>query len=239
MNLLALETATPVCSVALWQEERVSVLLTLDRPRAHAGNLVPMIADVLRYGRIEPAELDAVAVSSGPGSYTGLRIGTSTAKGLAAAVGSRLVAVPSLTALAERVRPLAAPNDRIAAAFDARRDEAYAALFRVARDGSLETVRETATVDAAGALEWIGGEPEATLFLVGGGWRKMADRIEPLSPRIVEGEQGRPSAASVARIGARKLERGDVEDIVAFEPYYLKEFVPTRPAASAFEKLSF
>src|SRR5690606_41892871 len=97
----------------------------LDRPRAHSENLVSMIEDALGYARIEPGEIDAVAVSAGRGSYTGLRIGVSTAKGVAASVDAGLVAVPSLEALATRGH--SAHTGKINdGAIDARRDWAQA-----------------------------------------------------------------------------------------------------------------
>lgn len=198
-----------------------------------------MIADVLRYGGVRATEVTAVAVSSGPGSYTGLRIGVSTAKGFAAAVDAQLVAVPSLFALADRLRPAAARNDRIAAAFGARRDEAYVALYRLNDERSLEIVRDATTMRRGEAARWLGGDHRGEFYLVGDGWTKMRDEIAGVPHRLVTGDEGVPSAASVGRIGAEKLGRGEVEDVVTFEPYYLKEFVATKPKSTAFEKLSF
>ncbi|RMH54049.1 MAG: tRNA (adenosine(37)-N6)-threonylcarbamoyltransferase complex dimerization subunit type 1 TsaB, partial [Bacteroidetes bacterium] len=111
--LLALETATDVCSAALAEGDRLLVEETLYRARLHAERLVLLIEDVLRHADLTPAAVAAVAVSGGPGSYTGLRIGVSTAKGLAAATGAALVAVPSLEAQAAAVAPFAAAGDLI------------------------------------------------------------------------------------------------------------------------------
>src|SRR5690606_13682330 len=140
----AIETATTVCSVALWTDEDVVVEAALYRPRAHAENLVPLIGDVLRYGAIAPRDVDAVAVSAGPGSYTGLRIGASTAKGLVTAVDAELVAVPSLEALASAAADLIGESDMLLAVFGARRDEVFAAAFCKQADGGLRIHRETA-----------------------------------------------------------------------------------------------
>ena len=235
MNLLALETATTVCSVALLQDGEVIVDLTLDRPRSHAENLVPMIDDALRYGRIQASDVDAVAVSSGPGSYTGLRIGVSTAKGFAAAIDADLISVPSLKALAFGLIGVE-PSDRIAAALDARRDEAYVSAYRVGADGDLQSDRETAAVRRTEIESWLGdkGEP---VWLVGEGWAKMTDALRSLRYRYVR--EVKPAARNVALLGYQTLESGHVEDLVTFEPYYLKEFVAGKPAATPFEKLSF
>lgn len=237
MNLVALETATSVCSVALLQNDRLTVELSLDRPRAHAENLVSMIGDALRYGGIDAAEIDAVAVSAGPGSYTGLRIGVSTAKGLAAAVGADLVSVPSLEALAARLEAIR-PGDLVGAAFDARRDEAYVALFEIRDDGKLGQAGETVALRNPEIVGWL-LEMRGSLWLVGSGWSKMTAALHDAGVDFTYLPEVRPSAVSVAREAAVKLESGRTEDLVTFEPYYLKEFVAGKPAATPFEKLSF
>ena len=226
-----------VCSVALLQDHRVIVELTLDRPRAHAENLVPMIGDALRYGHIDRSDVDAVAVSSGPGSYTGLRIGVSTAKGFASAIDAKLVSVPSLKALAFGLTG-AEPGDRIAAALDARRDESYAAVYRIDDEGNLHTDRETAAVQRSDMPAWLGSTGER-IWLVGDGWTKMIDTLQDAGISFHRAQRTKPSARSVALLGRQTLESGHVEDLVTFEPYYLKEFVAEKPAATPFEKLSF
>lgn len=239
MNLLALETATSVCGVALLQDDRVTVDLLLDRPRAHAENLVSMIGDTLRYGGLEPADVDAVAVSSGPGSYTGLRIGVSTAKGFASAVGAALVSVPSLQALASRVHATGS-EELVGAAFDARRDEAYVALFRSAEEGPPRIEKDTAAVPMSDMEEWLRRPaPDRPILLVGDGWTKMTDVLQAAGVSFRRLPDVRPSASGVARVGADRFESGQTENLVTFEPYYLKDFVTTTPSGTPFEKLSF
>ncbi len=242
MSLLAIETATDVCSVALMQGDHVTVELALTRPRAHAENLTPMIREALRYGEVDSRDLDAVAVSSGPGSYTGLRIGVSTAKGLALAADARLVAVPSLEALAASVAPLAAPGEAVCALFKARRHEVYAAVFRVSeKNNKLDVVAETTALELDDLPAWL---PQGTgrLWLVGAGVPRavsvledrFAGELRPLDP-----SRFAPSAASVARLARPRLAEGRVEDLARFEPFYLKEFVAKKPQSSIFEKLPF
>ena len=242
MTLLALETATDVCSVALMQGDRVTVALSLSRPRAHAETLTPMIREALRYGEVAPRDLDAVAVSAGPGSYTGLRIGVSTAKGLALAADARLVAVPSLEALAASVAPLARPGEAVCAVFNARRNEVYAAVFRVTEQADrLDGVAETTALSLDDLPAWL---PPTTgrLWLVGEGvpravsvlQDRFAGEVKPLDPL-----QFAPSAASVARLARHRLAEGRVEDVARFEPFYLKAFVAKKPQSSIFEKLPF
>lgn len=240
MNLLAIETATNVCSVAVWKRGSVACELTLNRPRAHAENIVPLISDALTYAGLKPSDIGVVAVSAGPGSYTGLRIGASTAKGFAVAVDASLVAVPSLAALAESARGAMANGDVIVAAFDARRDEVFAAAFRSGPSSTLTTFRPTAAVIVADAAEWLDAA-DARVVLVGDGAEKMriafADAgrsADLLSPTVFH-----PRAATVAVLGARLIEDGQMVDVAEFEPHYLKDFVATRPTATAFEKLPF
>lgn len=237
MHLLALETATSVCSVALSVDGRTTVELTLNRPRAHSENLVSMIDDALRYGNIVPADVDAVAVSAGPGSFTGLRIGVSTAKGFATAVDADLVAVPSLEALASGVT-CAGPGDVIGAAFDARRDEAYVAIFRLDEDRIPRPLKETAALKSGDLPEWIGAVPDR-LWLVGSGWPKMMGALNAAAVPYRHLPDVHSAAGLVAIRGLERLHSGETEDLVSFEPYYLKEFVTTTPSGTPFEKLSF
>ena len=134
-TLLALETATDVCSVAVLRDGAVTAQASLHRPRVHAEQLVPLVDNLLERAAVNRADLDAIAVSMGPGSYTGLRIGVSTAKGLAMALDAALIGVPTLEALAASVQPAAATGDVACALLDARRDEVYAAAYEITDDG--------------------------------------------------------------------------------------------------------
>ena len=231
--LLALETATDVCSVALVDGGRVVGLAEVLRPRSHAALLAPLVRDVLAQHDATTADLAAVAVSAGPGSYTGLRIGASTAKGLAWAHGVPLVAVPSLEALAWGAQDVLAEGDVLVAAFNSRRGEVYAAAF--SRDG--ETLVEMAPPSALlltelsgwlpdhGGACWIAGEAGA---LVAGA---LATPCRVLDPARV-----RPSAAHVGVLGWARWQAGAVEDVARFEPAYLKAFVAKR-GGSIFDRL--
>lgn len=242
VTLLALETATPVCSVALAQDDRVVVDLSLVRPRAHAAHLVPMIRDVLLRADLEPSALDVVAVSAGPGSYTGLRIGASTAKGLALAADAALVAVPSLDAQAAPVLPLTAAGDVVCACFPSRRGEVYAAVYR----GGSETETPVALAAAAALAttdlpDWL-PPCEGRLWLTGNGAptvRAALDAAGRREGRILDPVRFRVSAAWVARLAVPRIAAGAFEDVSSFEPAYLKSFVAKKPEGSIFEKLSF
>ena len=241
MNLLAIETATTVCSVALWMNGSVVVELTLNRPRAHAENLVPLISDALRYGNLTAPDVNAVAVSAGPGSYTGLRIGASSAKGFAAAVDASLVEVPSLEALAYGARDFLSDADVIVAAFDARRDEVFAAAFQLNTSSSgLEVFRPTSAVRTDEVVDWL-GVVDGHVVLVGDGAEKMLNALTEagVASSLLSSAEHYPRAAAVAALGARRFAAGETVDCALFEPRYLKEFVANKPATTAFEKLPF
>lgn len=238
--LLGLDTATATCSVALAEDRRVLAEASVHRPRAHAETLVTLIRDVLRAGGASRSDLDAVAVSAGPGSYTGLRIGVSTAKGLAMAVGAALVAVPSLEAMAWAAQPAMRSGDAVCALFPSRRAEVYAAVYR-RTDAGLDALAPAAALPAAALAERLLTLDADTLWLAGPG----LDRLRPLLTdlpylvRALPADLVPPSAARVARLGTRRLEAGATEDLAAFEPQYLKAAQATRPQQTAFEKLSF
>ncbi|MFQ5568261.1 MAG: tRNA (adenosine(37)-N6)-threonylcarbamoyltransferase complex dimerization subunit type 1 TsaB [Rhodothermales bacterium] len=241
-TLLAIETATDVCSVALTRDRQVVVALTLTRPRAHAETLVPMIQEAFHYGEVTPRTLDAVAVSSGPGSYTGLRIGVSTAKGMAMAVEASLIGVPSLEALAASVAPMAAPGEAICALFNSRRNEVYAALFLQTGEAALQLLAQAAALSLDEVPAWLTAYSGRRLWLVGEGVPRAVPvlqdhtsyELQPLDPTVFA-----PSATWIARLAFPKYEAGAVENVAGFEPAYLKAFVAKKPKGSIFDKLPF
>jgi tRNA threonylcarbamoyladenosine biosynthesis protein TsaB len=242
MNLIALETATDACSVALLRGESVVADLALHRPRAHAENLILLVRDALAYGGITASELDAVAVSMGPGSYTGLRIGVSAAKGLAVALDLKLVGVPTLEALAASVAPVAYPGDLVCTLLNARRDEVYATVFSVAQDKTVAPLSETAALPVADLPGWLNVSEPYTLWLAGDGAGKAEASLRNAygdAVRVLDPDTFPPSAGWVARLALPRLQQGKAADVAAFEPFYLKDFVAKKSNLSAFERLPF
>jgi tRNA threonylcarbamoyladenosine biosynthesis protein TsaB len=228
MNLLALETATDVCSTALLHDQRVEVSLSIYRPRAHAEHIVSMIRRTLQYAGRERSDLDGVAVSMGPGSYTGLRIGVSTAKGLALALGIPLIGVPSLEALAASVAAFAGPGELICASFAARRQEVFAAAFRRTEEEALVPSSPTSALTSGEVVPWLHPREGDVVWLAGDGSESVARALEPvrgLRVRMARGEAAAPSAAGVGRLAWPRFESGAVHDLASFEPFYLKEFM--------------
>lgn len=233
MTLLALETATDTCSVALLRENRIVAEVHLHRPRVHSERLTPLVEDVLRHGGSEEKALDAVAVSMGPGSYTGLRIGVSTAKGWATATGADLIGVPTLDAYAAQLRSVVEPGDVVCALLDARRDEVYAGAFRGTNDG-LVSHAETKALTVASLSAWV-GPVEGRLWLVGDGAEKSREALAGVgtTEMMLPPEEWSPSAAWVARRGRERLASHGPDDVSSFEPFYVKE-VHATPAPSPF-----
>jgi universal bacterial protein YeaZ len=231
--LLALETATDTCGVALLRDDDIVAEAHLHRPRVHAERLTTLVEDVLAHADTAPAGLDAVAVSMGPGSYTGLRIGMSTAKGWALATGANLVGVPTLAAYAARVRPMAARGDVLCPLFDARRDEVYAAAYRATPDG-LTPQAETKALTVDALPGWIGAV-EGRLWLMGDGAAKSRDALAAVGAgrTVLSPDDVPPSAAWVARQGQRRLDTHDPDDLSTVEPLYVKD-VHATPAPSPF-----
>jgi len=233
VTVLALETATDVCGAALLQEDTVVAQAHLRRPRIHSKRLTSLIEDVLVHGAVDAASLDAVAVSMGPGSYTGLRIGVSTAKGWARATDADLIGVPTLEAYAARLRPVTRPGDAVCVLLDARRDEVYAGAFRRVDDGLVPHADTTAlTVDEL--PDWL-GTVDGRLWLLGDGVEKSRAALDAVdAPRTVcSPDEVGPSAARVARRGRVRIERHGPDDRAAFEPLYVKD-VHATPSPSPF-----
>lgn len=233
MIILAIETATDTCGAAVCVDGAVTAEVHLHVPRMHARRLTPMIEAVLEQAEVDREAIDVVAVSEGPGSYTGLRIGVSTAKGWARAVDADVVAVPTLEALAATAVPYGRTGDVVCVLLDARRDEVYAAAYRIgdSEDGpdALPVHAETTACTVDALPTWL-GDVGGDCWLVGTGAPKSTTLVEGAGAergydvRVVPPHAGRPSAASVARRAVSRAERGDTVDRATFEPFYLKAF---------------
>ncbi len=213
--ILALETATLTASVAVWDEREGRARAALrDRVTTHSERLLPLVDEALRAAGVAAEALDAIACGAGPGSFTGLRIGLATAKGLCLALGKPLVMVSSLQALAAR----AAPGAAAVGCLDAFKGEVYAGFFR-GGDPPAPVAAEVvapASVVAARIRELF---DDRAVYLFGDGparWRELA---------AVDGavcDERPPDAAEVARLAAHRVARGDFDDLAAAAPRYIR-----------------
>lgn len=220
--ILCIETSTDVCSVALCSEGKAIKSIEYTGEPQHASRLAPMVADLMNQASLNYRDLDAVAVSQGPGSYTGLRIGASTAKGIAYASGIKLIAVPTLSIMARAIFD-ADPECRIACPMiDARRMEVYTSL--IGRDGQIITPTQALVIDENS----FGTELAHNEITFGGnGAQKCQQVISSPNATFVSGIA--PLAKDMAELAYDRLQSGRTENVAYFEPFYLKEFVATTP----------
>ncbi len=218
MRLLGIDTATLVASAAVWIDGAVvegeAVAST------HSEKLLPLVDELLRGAGLAPADLDAVACGAGPGSFTGLRIGLATAKGLCFALGRPLVLCSSLAALA-----LEAGRGTVLAVLDARRHEVYAGLYRV--DPLPVPIADEVVLPPGDVAAWAAGRADA---VVGDGAYAYPEAAATWGP-LVAGARRTPAAAAVARLAAARLQRGEADDLTRAEPTYIRHDVATPPRA--------
>ncbi|MCQ2274074.1 MAG: tRNA (adenosine(37)-N6)-threonylcarbamoyltransferase complex dimerization subunit type 1 TsaB [Bacteroidales bacterium] len=219
MLLLLLETATPVCSVALACNGKILAERHSAESNAHSSKLALFIDQLMNECKVSPHQLDAVCVSSGPGSYTGLRIGVSSAKGFCYALSVPLLSVPTLQGMAAQY--FAQHPDYqglVCPMIDARRMECYTAIY--SRDGEVKPV--SADIIEAGIYDTYLNQGQ--VVFCGDGAAKTQSLLG-VHPNAVYAPEFEISAAGLLPVALDKLARNQVEDVAYFEPYYLKDFV--------------
>lgn len=226
MLILQLETATAVCSVALSDSGKTVYHIDVDEPNVHASKLTRLIEKVMAETGYSLHRIDAVAVSKGPGSYTGLRIGVSTAKGLCYGLEKPLIAIDSLRSLAygySRYQENIPDHALLYPMIDARRREVYTAVYDSALNLKVPTKAEIIAED------FFDGVSEAVpVHLFGDGADKFADTFAS-KPNIEVVNHFKQSADYLSEPAFQAYERSAFEDVAYFEPYYLKDFVPLKP----------
>jgi tRNA threonylcarbamoyladenosine biosynthesis protein TsaB len=222
-----LETATPVCSVALNSACCTLAMRETEGQNAHSEKITNFIREVMEEAKIDYPQLDAVAVSQGPGSYTGLRIGVSTAKGICYAADLPLMAIDTLEAMAygmkDKLGSQIGPDDLLIPMIDARRMEVYASVF----DANLNKINDTAAlVIDENSFEDL--RKDHRLWLFGDGAPKLSKLFEnQLNIHIIDGFK--PSAAYMKVLAERALQQQQFVDVAYFEPFYLKDFIAGKP----------
>jgi len=221
--ILNLETATTACSVSLGRDGQLLALKELNGEYTHAENLTVFIADVMQQAGLGLHELDAIAVSKGPGSYTGLRIGVSTAKGLCYSLGKPLIAINTLYSMMNGIIHSSNPAiDRTALLcpmLDARRMEVYCAVY----DPSGKEVRTTAAeiIDEHSFADLLKDQP---VYFFGDGAAKCKQALSH-SKNAFFIDDIYPSAKDMITSSEKTFRDAQFEDVAYFEPFYLKDFV--------------
>ena len=221
MKILAIESAALVASAALTDENVTLAEMTLNVKLTHSQTLLPMIDELFAKTELDPADLDAIAVSAGPGSFTGLRIGAATAKGLGMAWGKPLIAVPTLDAMAFGCwgsRFLICPI------MDARRSQVYNGLYRFDEAGEMVRLAGPRALGMKELLEELKTQAEPVLFL-GDGVPVFENEIQAALGKMAlfaPASAARQRAAAVAALGRKLLERGECVSAAGFAPFYLR-----------------
>ena len=215
-HILCLETATTNCSVALsiYGEPRV---LKEDNgvKYSHAERLHQYIDEVLVEAKIDKGQLHAIAISKGPGSYTGLRIGVSAAKGLCYALDIPLIAIPTLQSLASQVKE---EEGVIVPMLDARRMEVYSAVYDLKGNALRETQAEI--LEESSFIQYL---EKGQVHFIGNGVEKFKTLCNHPNARFIENKL--PSAREICALAHSCYTNQDFQDVAYFEPYYLKDFI--------------
>lgn len=215
--ILCIETATTNCSVALSKGgELLALKEDYSNNYSHAERLHIFIDEILKENELAPEDLDAIAVSKGPGSYTGLRIGVSAAKGLCFALDIPLISVSTLTSLAHQVGE--EEGDFIVPLLDARRMEVYTAGFTSDKEPLFNTFAKI--LDENSFEEYL---DKGIISFIGNGVEKFAKICIHPNARFVHGKL--PSALQMAALAEDSYREERFEDVAYFEPYYLKDFM--------------
>ncbi|SFN53554.1 tRNA threonylcarbamoyladenosine biosynthesis protein TsaB [Bizionia echini] len=218
--ILSIETATTNCSVSLSKAgETFALKEDNSNGFSHAERLHIFINAILKENSIDKSEIAAIAVSKGPGSYTGLRIGVSAAKGLCFALNIPLISISTLEALAHQVQ---ISEGMIIPMLDARRMEVYAAVYQA----NYEPIRgiEAEVLNETSYMVFL---QRGLVYFVGNAVEKTKTLITHSNAVFVENKL--PSAKEMGALAFSKYQKSDTEDVAYFEPYYLKDFVALKP----------
>jgi len=218
--ILNIETATKNCSVSLAKNGETIVLQELNNGNySHAEKLHQFIKQVVEESGIELTDLKAIAVSKGPGSYTGLRIGVSAAKGLCFALDIPLIAIDTLQVLALSI---SISDGLVIPLLDARRMEVYSAVFNSENEMNREVKAEI--ISEASFSTYLN---EQKVYFVGDGVEKCKGIIIHNNATFIDDKL--PSANEMSKLSFEKYKKNDIEDVAYFEPFYLKDFVAIKP----------
>lgn len=215
MYVLALDTATLVSTVAVAAKDRIVAEYTLHHRKTHSQKLMPALAMVMEEAEASSEQISGIAVASGPGSFTGLRIGMTTAKSLAQVWGVPVLPVPTLDALAYN---LADSGGVVCPILDAQRDQVYTAIYNEGR-----RLTDYLAVSWKELVEILA--PYEKVTFLGDGVQAFAEELKKLGPkaRIAPPHQRMPRAGSVALLGWEMLQRGEVPELFSVAPLYIRK----------------
>lgn len=222
--ILSIETSTRNCSVALSKSGKTLAIKEASSDQyIHSEKLHVFIEELIHSQSIDFTDIDAVAVTKGPGSYTGLRIGVSAAKGLCFSINKPLIAIDSLTVLAQRSKDTVDLNkeDLLIPMIDARRMEVYCAIFN--SEASIQSDVEAKIIDENSFSELMANK----IYLLGDGASKVKEVLD--NERLQWLDIDFPNADALGKLAYSKYLNQEFEDLAYFEPWYFKDFVAGKP----------
>lgn len=220
MRILALDSSGLVASVAIMEEEQTIAEYTVNYKKTHSQTLLPMLDEIVKMTEMDLNTIDAIAIAGGPGSFTGLRIGSATAKGLGFALGKPLIHVPTLEGLACN---LYGYSSLICPIMDARRNQVYTGVYRLS-EGEFQVVKEQTAIDVAVLAEQLNALGEAVTFLGDGVpvYREQLEEKLTVPFTFTPANMNRQRAASVGLRGFQYYREGRIETAAEHQPDYLR-----------------
>lgn len=221
MKLIALDSSGLVASVAVLEDDVLRAEYTVDYKKTHSQTLLPMLDEICRMINLDKKEVDAVAVAAGPGSFTGLRIGSATAKGIALALQIPVIEVPTLAGLAYN---LFGASELICPIMDARRNQVYNGLYRF-REGRMETVEDQRALAVEELSEELNERNEAVILLGDGVavYRESLEKLLKVPHLYAPASCCRQRAGSVGALGAVLYAEGKAVPSFEHVPIYLRK----------------
>lgn len=225
MYILNIDTSSDICSVSVFSEGKLVKYQEIQEKNSHASQLAPITNQLLKDLNLKANQLVAVAINKGPGSYTGLRIGTAFAKGLCYALNIPLIAVDCLKIMAQdfRIKFPDTPVDYICPMLDARRMEVYTALFDLTLNPVLNTHAHILTTQS------FNDYADKNVAFVGNGVSKFKFLIYDAQNSFTFYPELYPNSVALGHLSYLYYQQNAFEDIAYFEPQYLKDFIPTTP----------
>lgn len=221
MRILGLDSSGLVASVAILTDGILTAEYTVNHKKTHSQTLLPMLDEIVRMCEVKLEEIDAIAVAAGPGSFTGLRIGSATAKGLAQALGKPVISVPTTAGLAYN---LFGTDALICPIMDARRSQVYNGLYRY-ENGTLVTVCEQRALGVDELAEELNQRTESKVIFLGDGvevYRALLEEKLTVAHEWAPAHLSKQRAGAVAALGEILLQEGKAQDAAEHEPIYLR-----------------
>jgi tRNA threonylcarbamoyladenosine biosynthesis protein TsaB len=220
MKLLAIDSSGLVASAAIVTEDAMLAEYTVNFKKTHSQTLLPMLAEIVKMVEMDLSEVDAVAVAAGPGSFTGLRIGSATAKGLGLALNKPIIAVPTLEGLAYN---LFGTEKLICPMMDARRNQVYTGLYEFSK-GELVTVKQQAASAVMEILQEINRSGREVIFVGDGAavYKEMIEENTKTGYEFAPIHLNRQRAGAIGALGIIYYKRNRIETALQHEPVYLR-----------------